>query len=277
MELPTKCAAMSVWRKIRTDFWKLKDRLTRKSRERRIYMDTIKFSSPKKPRMIAHRGVSGLETENTCASFVAAGNRSYFGIETDVHRTRDGQFVIFHDDSTKRVSGVDLVIEKTDYETLRKLPLMEKNGTIGRTDLRIPNLREYIGICRHYGKTAVLELKNHFPQEDVYRICDIIEEMDYLPNVIFISFDFENLVNIKKRYPDRKVQFLTNECDGNLVARLKKYGMDLDIYYGGLDAENAALCRENGIELNCWTVDTPADAEKMTEYGVSYITSNILE
>ena len=40
------------------------------------------LNSPK-PLMIAHRGVSGLELENTCAAFVAAGNRSYFGIETD--------------------------------------------------------------------------------------------------------------------------------------------------------------------------------------------------
>ena len=29
-------------------------------------------------RMIAHRGLSGIERENTCAAFVAAGNRSYY-------------------------------------------------------------------------------------------------------------------------------------------------------------------------------------------------------
>lgn len=53
--------------------------------------------------MIAHRGVSGIECENTAAAFVTAGNRSYFGIETDVHRTADGQYIIIHDDDTKRV------------------------------------------------------------------------------------------------------------------------------------------------------------------------------
>ena len=51
-------------------------------------MDTIKIKK-KKVKMIAHRGLSGLERENTCSAFVAAGNRSYFGIETDVHRTAD--------------------------------------------------------------------------------------------------------------------------------------------------------------------------------------------
>lgn len=54
-------------------------------------MDTIKMNS-RSVRMIAHRGVSGLERENTCAAFVAAGNRSYFGIETDVYQTADGNY-----------------------------------------------------------------------------------------------------------------------------------------------------------------------------------------
>ena len=43
--------------------------------------------------MVAHRGVSKLERENTMPAFVAAGNRSYYGIETDIHITRDGRFI----------------------------------------------------------------------------------------------------------------------------------------------------------------------------------------
>ena len=50
-------------------------------------MDTIKINRGN-TRMIAHRGVSGLETENSIPAFVAAGNRSYYGVETvDVLRT----------------------------------------------------------------------------------------------------------------------------------------------------------------------------------------------
>ena len=49
-------------------------------------MDTIKICTENKPLMIAHQGGSGLELGNTNAAFVAAGNRSYFGIETDVHK-----------------------------------------------------------------------------------------------------------------------------------------------------------------------------------------------
>ena len=114
-------------------------------------MDTIKFNKTPQVRMVAHRVVSGLETENTCAAFVAAGNRSYFGVETDVHVSADGAFVIFHDDNTRRVGLQDHVIEKTDSAVLREMILADLDGgEKSRSDLRIPLLREYVRICRKY-------------------------------------------------------------------------------------------------------------------------------
>ena len=109
-------------------------------------MDTIHIDS-RGVKMVAHRGVSGLEKENTASAFVAAGNRSYFGIETDVHRTLDGQFVVIHDDNTARVAIDSLDVEKTTFETLRALRLCDTDGEKGRADLRIPTLREYVRIC----------------------------------------------------------------------------------------------------------------------------------
>ena len=114
-------------------------------------MNTVKINKGN-VKMIAHRGVSGLELENTCAAFVAAGNRSYFGIETDVHVTADGKFIIIHDDNTKRVAGDEMIVEKTTYETLRSIRLVDKDGQKGRKDLMMPSLEEYIGICKKCGK-----------------------------------------------------------------------------------------------------------------------------
>ena len=53
-------------------------------------MQTVKIKKSK-TKMIAHRGLSGIEPQNTSIAFAAAGNRSYFGIETDVHITKDGK------------------------------------------------------------------------------------------------------------------------------------------------------------------------------------------
>ena len=238
--------------------------------------DTLKLNG-NKPKMIAHRGMSGIELENTCSAFVAAGNRSYCGIETDVHRTADGQFIIIHDDNTKRVAGDEMIVEKTCYETLRAIRLVDKDGAKGRKDLLMPSLREYIHICKKYEKIAVLELKNHFHPADIDSIIAIIREEEYLENTIFISFDLPNMICIRERLPEQKAQFLISEYTDWLLDTLRKEKLDLDIKYVALTKERVDALHAAGIEVNCWTVDTLEDAQRMTEYGVDYITSNIVE
>ena len=240
-------------------------------------MDTKKIADKKSTLIVAHRGLSGIERENTAAAFVAAGNRSYFGIECDVHRTVDGKFVIIHDDNTARVAIDRLVVEESTFDTLRSLVLLDTDGARSRNDLRIPTLEEYIKICKKYDKTAVLELKNHFEKEDVGEIIEIIEAIDYLDKTIFISFDYENLVFLRELRPNANAQFLISTFDDDLIERLKKYDLDLDIHYKALTRENIALCHSNGIRVNCWTVDYPERADELISWGVDYITSNILE
>ena len=240
-------------------------------------MNTIKLENKKQVKMVAHRGVSGLERENTNAAFVAAGNRSYFGVETDIHRTLDGNFIIIHDDTTKRVAIDDLRVEESTYDTLRGLVLLQKDGKKGRTDLRLPSLEEYIGICKYYEKTAVLELKNHMEKEDVYAICDRIQAMDYMENVIFISFDLPNLIALREKYPEQPAQYLLGKWKDEDYEDLLKYHLDLDIHYRSLTKELVDRCHGDGILVNCWTCDDAADAQQLIEWGVDYITSNILE
>ena len=78
-------------------------------------------------RVIAHRGLSGLETENTNAAFVAAANRSYYGIETDIHKTADGRFVVIHDADLQRVAGVDIKVEEAALSALQQIILFDKD------------------------------------------------------------------------------------------------------------------------------------------------------
>lgn len=240
-------------------------------------MNTIKIENKGKTLMVAHRGCSGLEQENTNSAFIAAGNRSYFGIETDIHQTVDGKFVLFHDDDTARIATDKLIIEESTFDTLRGLLLKQKDGSKGRTDIRIPTLEEYIGICKHYEKVAVLELKNHMEKEKVWEICETIVSMDYMDKVIFISFDYDNLTYVKEKYPQQKVQFLIVPFEEGLIEKLKAWDMDLDIHYKSLTEENIRLCHDNGIVVNCWTVDDPEAAKDLIDWGVDYITSNILE
>lgn len=239
-------------------------------------MNTVKFDK-KSSLVVAHRGLSGLEKENTNAAFVAAGNRSYYGIETDVHKTLDGRYVVFHDDTTGRVAIDNMEVEKTTFDCLRNLLLTDIDGKKGRSDIRIPTLKEYISICKKYEKIAVLELKNAFTEDEIYEIVDIIKSLDYLENVIFISFCLENLVFLRKKYPTQPAQFLIAEYNDSLIDTLNQHNLDLDILYTCLNEENMHQLHDAGIKVNCWTCDDPQAAENLAAWGIDYITSNILE
>lgn len=228
-------------------------------------------------KMIAHRGLSGLECENTCAAFVAAGNRDYYGIETDVHKTADGRFVVIHDDDTARVASEKLSVEGSDFETLRSLRLYDIDGT-SRADLKIPTLKEYLGICRKYEKTAVLELKNDFAKAEVEQIIEIVKDNYSIDHMVFISFSYQNLCYIRELLPQAAIQFLCScEVDERLVEQLKAHAFDLDIDYGYLTEDHIRLLHDNGIRVNCWTVDDAEYAEKLIAWGVDFITTNILQ
>ena len=244
-------------------------------------MNTIQIAK-KNVKMIAHRGLSGIEAENSNAAFVAAGNRSYFGIETDVHVTRDGKFIIHHDDNIKRMTGVDAVIEETDAVELSLIRLYDRNSEareteVRRSDLSLPTLEEYIRICKKYGKVAVLELKRRMTVEAIAGIVEEIRALDYLDNTIFISFSLMNMQDIRRLLPEQKAQYLVGAWDDGLLEVLKKDSLDLDIAGSQVPPELVRLLHENGIEINCWTVDSPELAIKLVEMGVDYITSNILE
>lgn len=241
-------------------------------------MNTVKINDRKNCRIIAHRGLSHIECENSMPAFVAAGNRSYFGIETDVHVTSDGRYIIIHDDSTGRVAaGRDLPVEETDYDTLRGVMLADKDGKTGRTDLCLPSLDEYLTICARYGKTSVLELKRHMLPEHVAGIVSAVRASGHLDKTVFISFDLDNMIELRRLLPEHKLQFLTGGCDAHVIERLKTYRLDLDIYYPSLTQEIIDELHAEGLEVNCWTCDNTADAERLISMGVDYITTNCLE
>ena len=226
--------------------------------------------------MIAHRGLSGLERENTCAAFVAAGNRSYFGIETDIHKTKDGQFVVFHDDTAMRLTDLGWIVEERTLVELRALRLRDLDGNI-RGDLVLPTLQEYIRICEKYEKTAVLELKNPFQRKDIVSVVEIIRQEGWLKHTVFISFDLGNMIHLRKLLPEQPLQYLVKELTEEAKANLVKYALDLDIKYSNLTADQVEELHRMGRKVNVWTVDDPKIAVLLVQMGVDYITTNILE
>ena len=239
-------------------------------------MDTIKFDK-KNTLVIAHRGLSGLEKENTNSAFVAAGNRSYYGIETDIHRTADGHFVVMHDDNLKRVAGEGISVNDVSLKTLQSVVFLDVDNTKDRIDLRPATLENYISICKKYEKHSVLELKDDFTDEEIAKILDIIKGYDYLDNVTFISFIYENLTKIRKIIPTQSAQFLFVEMKEEIINEIIADRLDADVYFKNLTEDVVKKLHAAGLKVNCWTVNEKEDAERLVKMGVDYITTNILE
>ncbi|PKM73576.1 MAG: glycerophosphodiester phosphodiesterase [Firmicutes bacterium HGW-Firmicutes-16] len=92
-------------------------------------------------RNYAHRGLHNIDKtvpENSLSAFAAAAAIGY-GVELDVHITRDGKLVVIHDGDTKRVCGFNGIVEEMTWDELSKLRLFE-------TEYGIPLLSEVLEV-----------------------------------------------------------------------------------------------------------------------------------
>ena len=102
----------------------------------------------------AHRGLHSRDKsvpENSIEAFRLAARAGY-GIELDVQLSKDGQVVVFHDDTLSRVCGVDKRVDELDYSELRQLRLCGQ-------DAAIPLLSDVLAVIRGRGP-LIVELKN---------------------------------------------------------------------------------------------------------------------
>jgi len=244
-------------------------------------LSTIKLGS--NIPLVAHRGLSGIECENSAASFIAAANRGYYGIETDVWRTADGKFVCCHDPNTGRIANKALDIENSPFDELRALKYTDYDRKTYSAELCMPTPEEYIRICKKYGKHCIFELKSSFSSSEIAQLVQLFKDADYLEHVTFISTSLENLRLVRSYAPDASCQMLHGfwDVDENWVERvtaeLTANRMDLDMDWFCITKDAVAKLHENGIKVNCWTVDNPELAQYLVECGVDYITTNILE
>ncbi len=113
-----------------------------------------KQKEPFKNRNFAHRGLHKRDRsvpENSIAAFERASRYGY-GMELDVQLSKDGEVVVFHDDTLKRVCGVDARVDELTLAELRQLRLYGTHETI-------PLFSEVLKTVRGRG-ALIVELKN---------------------------------------------------------------------------------------------------------------------
>ena len=143
---------------------------------------SVQQKAPFAGRYFAHRGLhveDGTAPENSLPAFRRAAEAGY-GIELDVHITKDDQIVVFHDDDLQRMCGVNAKTEDFTFAQLQELRL---DGTQERIPLFSQVLQVYAG-----AGPMVLEFKTG-PRK--YELCEKTLELlrDYPGDVCIESFD----------------------------------------------------------------------------------------
>lgn len=160
----------------------------------------------------AHRGLwDETVPENSLSAFRNAVKKGY-GIELDVHLTKDKRLVVFHDDTLSRMCGDSGRIEECTFDELSRLRLLD-------TDERIPSFEEVLSLVD--GRVPLLiELKGTSINNT--ELCDVIAPfLDvYKGDFVVESFNPLLLGKMKKIRPD--------VVRGQLVTSLNRRGVKIN-------------------------------------------------
>ena len=166
----------------------------------------------------AHRGASTYYPENTLSSFYAGVFMGANGIETDVHRTKDGVLVLFHDDALDRVTDGHGPVSSCTYDELTRLTVF--NADYGRAD-KITTLEDFLKYFGWRDLTFAVELKMDGVAEQT---IDLLERYGLREKVILTSFNPDSIRAAKAYDPRYRVGYLFTEKEKDPVGVLRKIG-----------------------------------------------------
>lgn len=240
------------------------------------YIATHKINAPDLSadgvRYIAHRGLSSVFYENTEAAFLAAAESDFFfGIETDIYRTADGKYVCAHDENP--FSDENKTIDTLTLAQCLSLPLSVSNDyDMAGDNERLCSFERYLEICAAGGKTAVIEFKPAFTEEQIAEILSTARS--YLPDarILVITFVASN-VKILSDIADG-IGFMclaTNKVTAEFFARR---GCPVGLNADKVKPSYAESIHKFGVTLNLWNVKTAEQAAEYASAGVDFLTTD---
>ncbi|WP_315852067.1 glycerophosphodiester phosphodiesterase [Tautonia rosea] len=241
-------------------------------------------SVPSPAFFVAHRGESADAPENTLAAFNLAWQRGVPAIELDVHLTADDRLIVIHDASTKRTTGVDLLVKESTLDQLSSLDAGSWKGEPWAGE-PLPTLEDVLATIPD-GGLCLIEVK--VGPEAVPALVRAVEASGKSPDQLaVISFNAETLAEAKRQLPDLPMYFLSgfrrDEQTGawtpspqaliDQAIAINADGLDL-AYRGPIDADFVQRVRDAGLSVHVWTVDDPDDARRFLDLRVDSITTN---
>ncbi|RZO49720.1 MAG: hypothetical protein EVA76_01045 [Candidatus Pelagibacterales bacterium] len=146
--------------------------------------------------LLIHRGLAKRNfTENTISSFRYCFKKKY-GIETDIHCTKDGKIVCFHDFNLKSKFKINKSLKNLKYQDLLKISKAKKKP--------IPLLNDLIKLSKNK-RFLMLEIKPLFSKEN---LKVLLKEIKKLKNYSLTSFKEKNIINLYKLKKDLNLGLL---------------------------------------------------------------------
>lgn len=224
------------------------------------------------PQIIAHRGYSSEFPENTLASFAGAFDIGADYIELDVQITKDGEIVVFHDDSLKRITGIDGKIADYTYEELQQLDAGSWFDA-SFTGEKIPALSKALELAVQNNGKIYLELKDIGEVEGFEEaVLEVTKQCGMTDKCIFASFRYDYLAHLKEI--DASVQILYNTTSGKTTLAEEFPADYYGLYIESATAETVKALHGAGKKAFVWTVNTPAEMTQVQAMGIDGIVTN---
>lgn len=222
--------------------------------------------------VVAHRGASGYAPENTLSAMKKAMEMQADMSELDAQETADGKIILLHDNTTKRTGKKDLNIWELNYSDLKDIEVGEWFSEEYKGE-PIPTLKEVIDLVK--GKMKLnIELKaNKHEKMLAERSLKVVMDNDFLDQVVFTSFKFDEIRKIRAINKEAKVGYIF----GKLPQDVDVFSEDIDLLsanYKTVDADFMKKAKAAGMEVAVWTVNKPEDMKRMIEIGVDQIITN---
>ncbi len=145
------------------------------------------------PQLLIHRGIVNKKfKENLLKSFKQSFKKGY-GIETDIHVTRDNKFICFHDFTLNRIFKKKDSVKNLKYSKIKEISNINKKP--------IPLLQEVLRISKNK-YPLFIEIK---PKLSKKLLKKLLKETIKFSNCVFISFNHQNIYNLLKIRKNVKV------------------------------------------------------------------------
>ena len=231
-------------------------------------------------KVFAHRGASGDYPENTMLAFEKAIEIGIDGIELDVHKSKDGQLVVIHDEDIQRTFKGKGLVQDYTLEELQQF-MCRKFEFIKNDNCKIPTLRDVFELIKNEDLILNIEAKTDIIHYDLEQdVLNLINEYKLQNKVLISSFNHYSL-NIFQNLDDSLAYGALYEyeedysSEENVVEHAKKLNVySINIDKSLVSKEMVDLAHENGLKIYVYTINKPNDMRKMIDFGVDAIFSD---